>query len=71
MLRDDVCLYDRSFTFCEVRWGLKCGNSEALGSCGVTVHKSINAYLSLSNTCESVILSSSRICSDGWLKLCL
>ena len=49
----------------------KNGNGEFLGSCGLTVHKSINAYLSFSDTCESVNMSSYSICADGLLRLCL
>ena len=47
----------------------KNGSVEVLGSCGLTVHKSINAYPSLSHTFESVILSSSSICSVGLSKV--
>ena len=46
-------------------------NGEALGSCGLTAHKSINAYLGLCDTCESVIMSSSLTCSGGLIKSCL
>ena len=51
--------------------GPKFSNGDALGSCRLTVHKSINAYLSLSDTCESAIMSSSSTCSVGLIKFCL
>ena len=51
--------------------GLKFGNREVLVSCGLFVHYSINAYLSSSDSCKSVIMSSPSICSGGLLKLCL
>ena len=51
--------------------GPKFGKGEVLGSCGLSVHKSINVYLSLFDTCESVIMSSSSIFSAGLLKFCL
>ena len=49
--------------------GLKFGNGDVCGSCGLTVHKSINAYLILSYTCESMNISSSSICSSDLSKL--
>ena len=50
---------------------LKFGNDNKLGSCGLTVHKSISAYLSLPDTCESVTMSSFSICSGDLLRFCL
>ena len=51
--------------------GLKFGNSDVLGSCRLGVDKSINAYLSESDTCESVIMSLPLIFSGGWSRFCL
>ena len=50
---------------------MKCGNVQVFGSCGLTVHKSINPYVSLFNTCEYMITSSSSMCSAHLLKLIL
>ena len=36
--------------FVKLGRGLKSGNGEVLGCCGLTVHKSIKGYLSLSDT---------------------
>ena len=41
--------------------GRKFGNVDVSGKCGFTVHKSINAYRSTSDTCASVIKSSLSI----------
>ena len=51
--------------------GLKFGNGEVLGNCVLTVQKSFNPYLNLSDTCQTVIMSLSSICSGGLIKLCL
>ena len=51
--------------------GLKFCNGVVFGSCGISVHESITAYLSLSDKCESVNMSSSSISLVGLLKLCL
>ena len=50
---------------------LNFGNREVLNRCGKTVRKSIDAYLSLSDTCESVFILSSSVRSGGLLKMCL
>ena len=51
--------------------GLKFGCGEVLGACGLTVRLSISAYLSLSDTREAVIISSSSGCSSDLSKSCL
>ena len=51
--------------------GLKCGSAEVLGSCLLTVHKSIKAYLSFSDGCESVIKSSSESFFSWFVKIVL
>ena len=45
--------------------GEKFGNGDVSGKCGLTVHKSITAYRSASDTCVSVIKSSHSIWSLG------
>ena len=53
--------------FVKLGGGLKLGNGEALGSSGLTVHKSVNACLTSSDTCESEIRLSSSFSSGGLL----
>ena len=57
--------------FVKLGCGPKFGNCGVWRSCGSTDHKSINAYLSLSDTCESVIISSSFICPSDLSKFFL
>ena len=45
--------------------GRKSGNADVSGNCGFTVHKSIKAYRSASDTCASIIKSSLSIWSLG------
>ena len=48
---------------------LNFGDGGVCSSCGLTVHKSINTCLSLSNTCESTSLSTPSVCSGILSKL--
>ena len=62
---------DRILTFFEKKTGcLKFRNGEVWVSCGLAVHKSTDAYLSSSAMCDSVIISSSPVCSGDLSKLC-
>ena len=45
--------------FCDL--GRMFGDGDVSGNCGLTVHKSITAYRSASDTCASVIKSSHSI----------
>ena len=54
----------RIWLFVKLGCGLKFSYGEVLASCGLSVHKKSKAYLSLSDTCESVILPSSSTFSD-------
>ena len=56
-----ICLY----RFCVLGWMF--GNADVSGKCGFTVHKSINAYRSASDTSASVFKSSLSIWSLGLL----
>ena len=51
--------------------GLKFGKDKVLGNCGLFFHKTIRAYLSLSEGCDSGKMSSSPFLSGDLLKLCL
>ena len=57
--------------FAKLGSGLIFGDGEVVGSYGLTIHKSINVYLSLSDMYESVTLSSPSVCSGDLSKLSL
>ena len=57
--------------FVKLGRGLIFGIGEVMGSCGLIVYKSMHAYLGLPDAFESVIISSSLICSGDLLKFCL
>ena len=51
--------------------GLKCGSGDVLSSWLLTVHKSIKAYLSFSDGCESVIMSSLKTFFSWFVEIVL
>ena len=51
----------RFWFFLKLGGSLEFGSGEVLGSSGLTVYKSVNAYLSLSDACESAIILSLSI----------
>ena len=70
-LWDEFCVKRRILTLSKFGDVLTFGNGEVLGTYGLTVHESINAYLSISDTPESVIISTYAICSVDLPEVCL